>query len=58
MGPKGPVELTEDEAVRAAKEHEKRTGKKFPEFGTVKEAVSEAIKRSKAGGATSVPLEK
>ena len=50
------VEFTPDRAIQAATAYEKRTGKKFPRFKTVKDAVSAAAARSKRGGAGSGPL--
>lgn len=45
-----PLTLTEDEAATVAAEFEQRSGKSFPRFGTVEEAVKAAQGRSKRGG--------
>lgn len=51
-----PRFLKGDKAWDEAQAYEKRTGKKFPRFKTIKQAVEAAEKRSKAGGATKTSL--
>tara|TARA_B110000977_G_scaffold182868_1_gene244943 strand:+ start:502 stop:825 length:324 start_codon:yes stop_codon:yes gene_type:complete len=51
-----PKLLTGDKAWNEAASYEKRTGKKFPRFGSIKDAVDAAKKRSKDGGATKKSL--
>jgi hypothetical protein len=60
MAPNGPQDFGTDEAAifDAADYYERTTGKKFPRFGTVEEAVFEAENRSKRGGAGSGYLAK
>jgi len=47
-----PKLLTGDKAWNQAFEYEERTGKKFPRFESIKEAVDSARSRSNGGGAT------
>lgn len=51
MAPDGPKEMSEKEAVAAAKKFMKDTGQRFPAFPSVDQAVNAAQKRSNAGGA-------
>ena len=51
------VELDEESAVGAAKRYMKATGKAFPSYETVEDAVNAARSRSESGGAGSGPLE-
>lgn len=51
MGANGPEELSEQEAVTAARDYMQRSGQKFPSFKTIDQAVQAAEKRSDAGGA-------
>ncbi len=50
------VEFSADRAIEAATAYEKRTGKRFPRFKTVKDAVSAAAARSRRGGTGSGSL--
>lgn len=52
------VEFSTDRAIEAAIAYEKRSGKRFPRFETVKDAVSAAEARSKRGGTGSGSLAK
>lgn len=51
-----PRLLTGDKAWNEAFSYEKRTGKKFPRFKSIKEAVDSAKSRSKQGGASKKSL--
>ena len=48
--------LSGDRAWNAAEDYEKSTGRKFPRYDTIKDAVSAAKARSKGGGASKNPL--
>ena len=50
------IELRPQRAAAAAMNYEKATGKKFPRFGSIKEAGEFAKQRSQAGGIKSGPL--
>jgi hypothetical protein len=51
-----PSFLSGDKAWNEAASYEQRTGKKFPRFDSIDEAVESAKKRSKAGGASKKSL--
>jgi hypothetical protein len=51
-----PSFLTGDKAWNMAASYEERTGKKFPRFKSISEAVDAAKKRSSRGGATNKSL--
>jgi len=51
-----PNFLTGDKAWNMAASYEERTGKKFPRFKSIPEAVDAAKKRSRSGGATNKSL--
>ncbi len=51
-----PQFLSGDKAWNQAASYEERTGKKFPRFPSIDEAVEAAKKRSKAGGASEKSL--
>lgn len=51
-----PKFLKGDKAWNEAKAYEDRTGKKFPRYKTIKQAVSAAEKRSSRGGASKKSL--
>jgi hypothetical protein len=51
-----PQFLSGDKAWNQAASYEERTGKKFPRFPSIDEAVEAAKKRSKAGGASKKSL--
>lgn len=54
-----PVRFTkESQALKAAKNYEKNSGKKFPRFKTPEEAGKFAEKRSRSGGVQKGPLAK
>jgi len=50
MTPDGPVQLGVREAMQAALEYERATGKKMPRFKSIDEAVRYAQTRSRMGG--------
>jgi len=54
---KEPVLRTGDDAWNAAFDYEKETGKKFPRYKNIREAVDAAEKRSSKGGATKEKLD-
>jgi hypothetical protein len=47
MSPDGPVELSPDDAINAAQNYERQTGKQFPRFDSVAEADAFTRKRHK-----------
>lgn len=51
-----PKYFSGERAYDAAKEYEKRTGKKFPRYKSIDKAVEAAKKRSSKGGATDKSL--
>lgn len=51
-----PQFLSGEKAWNEAASYEERTGKKFPRFSSIDEAVEAAKKRSKAGGASKKSL--